>query len=304
MAKPSAAMNPTLWSTKAGVFKSEAIVSKARLVTILSSMLSEMKIILLFSTIFFSPQLIAQEKPVESKPVIREGAKIIGGIGVLSKKSKQHPATIKIHTQNEDGFSSFILFPNKRLEEMEATCKTSPSTSFKVSGDIYTHAKKGYLLVRSVVSINDTLNTKEPSIIVPTPIEVTVDRNDDSAESIIKGLEKDAGTLTKTIRSASKDSVSKSAEKEGTRIASRRCHIHRNKHGAWVAVFVSDTTSLNNPPCIILPVSPLTSLAKWARNQHPSSSVLLSGELLHYHGHAYLLLDSWRPTHNTDHLDN
>ena len=263
-----------------------------------------MKIILLFSIIFFAPQLIAQEKPAESNFTIRDGAKVIGGIGTLSKKNKQYPTTIKIHAQNEEGFSTFILFPNKRLEEMEATNSVSPNTSFKVSGDIYVHTKKRYLLVRSVVSINDNHNTETPPIIAKKVSDTIVDEDDDSIESIIKDLEKDAGALTKTIRDATEHPIYRATEKEGARIASRRCHILRNIHGAWVAVFVSDSTGLDNPPCIILPTSSLTSLAQWARKQHPSATVLLSGELLNYRGHLYLLLDSWRATHNTDHLDN
>ena len=249
--------------------------------------------------------MLGQQETKSSKTGIQEGAKVVNGIGKFAKKSELQPTGIDI-TQKNQTVESFILFPNRRLEEMEAGFGKNPNIQFRVNGDIYTHKKHKYLLVREVTSLVEHIKRDLPTTVPDDPSPDVVEENSEevSVADIVKKLKGAAGQLTQTIRNANANPITKGVVKEGARISSRRCRLIRNTLGAWVAVFISDSSGLDDPPCTVLPTSKLLSLSRWINKQKPSTPVLLSGELLSYHGHRFLLLHSWRDVHNTDHLDD
>ena len=118
-------------------------------------------------------------------------------------------------------------------------------------------------------------------------------------------LEEATGSLAQSIRGAAEFPLgSDRGVREGTKIIARRCYLTRNEFGAWVAVFVADATGLSDPPCTILPGTQYGRLTTWASTSGVGKHVLLTGELMNYRGHGFLVLRSWRVVHTSDHLDN
>ncbi len=263
-----------------------------------------MKTILLFLLVL--PMIHMQQAPKTWVPLLREGSKVVEGIGTLSRESDSHPIVIELPRGDGKTIDTFIVLPNQRLAEMEASTKEFPDRSFRISGSIYAYGDQNYLLIREVVSIGEHTERIHPTIVPTNPNKENVEQEDykDSVADIVSELEDATGSLVRSIRNASTHPINKETVKEGARISARRCHLIRNKHGAWVAVFVSDATGLSDPPCTVLPSTSFASLTRWAKTQEPSTPVLLSGEVLNYHGHGFLLVSSWRTVHNTDHLNN
>ena len=261
-----------------------------------------MKLLLLF--LFLLPQIDSQQSGKIRVPLLREGTKIIEGVGLLHRKSDLHPIVIELPRGDDRTYDSFILLPNQRLAEMEAAEKEFPDRSFRISGDVFAYGDQNYLLVREVVSLGTHANRVHPTYVPIHPNNEVVEQEDyeDSIADIVKDLEDATGSLVRSIRDASNHPLTGGSVKEGARISSRRCHLVRNDSGAWVAVFVADATGLSDPPCTILPSSSFAQLTRWASKQEPSTPVLLTGELLSYHGHGFLLVNTWRQVHHTDHL--
>jgi hypothetical protein len=266
-------------------------------------MVITMKLALFF--LLFTAPLFAQVVPITKVPLFREGTKIKEATGTLSQEDANSPLSITIEQESGGISTTFIVLPNERLAEMEAVTLKNENSQFRFSGEVFTYGSKNFLLVRSVVSLGDHANRNHPSVIPTDPnlLEITKEDFDDSVHEIFQELENAMGSLVSSIRNAAENPI-KSDEQlvEGARITSRRCHLVRNESGAWIAVFVSDSTGLSDPPCTILPNMAFNSLTLWFSKQNPSTPVLLTGELLRYHGHAFLSLHSWRPTHKTDHL--
>ncbi len=263
-----------------------------------------MKTILLFLLVL--PMIHMRQAPKTWVPLLREGTRVVDGMGELSRESDNHPIVVELPRGDGKTIDKFIVLPNQRLAEMEASTEEFPERSFRFSGDIYAYGDQNYLLIREVVSVGEHTERNHPTIVPKNPNEEVVEQEDfeDSIADIVSELEDATGSLVRSIRNASTHPISKEVTKEGLRISSRRCHLVRNKHGAWVAVFVSDATGLSDPPCTVLPSSSFASLTRWSKTQEPSTPVLLSGEVLNYHGHGFLLVSSWRSVHKSDHLDN
>jgi len=263
-----------------------------------------MKSILLFLLVL--PLLQMGPPPKTRVSLIREGTKVVGAVGTLDRESDLHSIVMELPRSDGKTIDTFIILPNQRLAEMESSSKEFPNRPFRISGDVFTHGDQNYLLVREAVSIGEHAERNHPAVVPESP-NVKSNKEEysgDSIADIVSDLEDATGSLVRSIRNASEHPLTKNTIKEGLRISSRRCRLVRNSSGAWVAVFVSDATGLSDPPCTILPGSSFASLVRWAGVQDSSTPVLLSGELLQYHGHGFLLVSSWRQVHKTDHLDN
>ena len=162
------------------------------------------------------------------------------------------------------------------------------------------------MLLRESLLLQDFAERNHPDFVPIDPNATTLPENadKDSIADIVKELEMATGGLVKSIRSAAANpNEAQSVHQEGTRIRARRCHLVRNKQGAWVAVFVSDASGLSDPPATVLPSKAFQGLVRFAASQPPLTPVLLTGELMTYHGHSFLVLKSWRRVHKTDRLD-
>jgi hypothetical protein len=266
-------------------------------------MVITMKVALFF--LLFTAPLFAQVTPIQRVPLLREGTKIYEATGALSRESANSPLLITIEQEGGGISNTLIMLPNERLAEMEAVTLENNNSQFRFSGEVFAYGSQNFLLVRSVVSIGNHASRNHPTVVPidPNAQELNEEDFEDSVEDIFRELEEATGSLVSSIRNAAENPI-KSNERfvEGTLIIARRCHLVRNKSGAWIAVFVSDFSGLSDPPCTILPSMEFKTLTDWASSQDPSSPVLLTGELLQYHGHAYLSLHGWRPAHKTDHL--
>ncbi len=258
----------------------------------------------LFSLLFTS-LLCAQEPNIKRVPLLREGTKIYEATGKLTRESATSPLSITIDKDRGEISNTLILLPNERLSEMEAVSEKTQNAVFRFSGEVFAYGPQNFLLVRSVVSLGDHASRNHPTVVPldPNVEEVTEEDFEDSVEDIFRELEEATGSLVSSIRNAADNPIEKNKHfKEGQRINSRRCHLVRNKSGAWIAVFVSDSSGLGDPPCTILPSIEFKSLTEQASRLNPSTPFLLTGELLNYRGHAFLSLHDWRPVHKTDHL--
>lgn len=258
----------------------------------------------LLTVLCIASQLYSQNEGKVRIPLLREGTKIIEAEGQLFRESDSHPILITIGRSKGDMKDTFIVLPNKRLEEMEFANNEDEGSTFRISGDIFAYGEHNYLLVREAVVLGEHAQRNHPTTVPldPSSESLQVEDFDDSISDIVKELEEATGSLVRSIRIASEQPLAHSAVQEGTKITSRRCHLVRNDFGAWVAVFVSDSTGLRDPPCTLLPNVAFGELTSWMRSQDPSTPVLLSGEVSNYHGHGFLRIRSWRPVHNSDHL--
>ena len=247
----------------------------------------------------------AQPPPISLLP---EGSRIIEAEASLQLFSEDAPTTIRIEGGNGMKATRLVVFPNMRLAEMEAAASKTQDTRFRLSGEIFTYGGGNFLLVQEVAAIGTFSKrnspTEEPSSPDTEDHEEGSKKNDDSVNAIIANLEAATGSLTKSIRSAVNNPINRvSPRNEGARITNRRGHLVRNSAGAWVFVFVADATGLSDPPCTILPTSKSQTLFHYDSLRGFTVPLLLSGEVLTYHGHDFLILRSWRRVHTGDHLD-
>ena len=249
-------------------------------------------------------QLFLQPAQVERVPILREGTKIANATGTLDRE-KQNNALVMTLEREDAVNSELILLPNQRLAEMEAVAEINPENRFRISGDVFAFGGRNFLLVKEAVSLQKHAQRNHPTVVPIDPNKTAVEREDldDSVADIVRELEEATGSLVRSIRNAADNPIAGApSQREGARITARRCHLVRNNDGAWIAVFVSDVTGLSDPPVTVLPGTIFESLVKSVRGKNQTIPVLLTGELLDYHGHGFLALQDWRPVHSTDHL--
>lgn len=237
-------------------------------------------------------------------PLMREGTTIVQATASLIKQDSNLP--IRLEIQGENQVDSLIVLPNQRLQEMESVIEHDPHALFSAIGQVYTYGNENYILLREVLQLTDFAIRNHPEFVPIDPNAESLPENasDHSVADIVRELEEAVGPLVRSIRGATENPKDlNGVQKEGTRIQSRRCHIVRNDAGAWVAVFGSDAYGLRDPPATVLPSRQFQSLTNWISTQNMSTPVLLTGELMLYHGHSFLLLKSWRRVHNTSHIE-
>jgi hypothetical protein len=257
-------------------------------------------IVYIFLTVLFSGTLAVAKTP--SVSLIREGSRIVDAEATLILFSDGSPTRVQV---GDDGVE-LVVFPNTRLAEMEGETSKKQNTRFRLSGEVFTYKKGNFLLVRDVTAIGSFAERRSPAVTLSSPDaeDDSNSSNNDSVESIINELKEATGSLTKSIRNASTNPIKRSSTRsEGVRITNRRGHIVRNNEGAWVFVFVADATGLSDPSCTVLPSTAAEKLFGYASKGGFTVPLLVSGEVLTYHGHNFLLLRSWRRVHTADHLD-
>ena len=251
----------------------------------------------------FVSMAIAQPTTVT---LIREGSRIVDAKATLELFTEGVPSTVHIDNGTAGGGTGLVVFPNMRLAEMEAEVTENRGTRFRVSGDVFAYDKGNFLLVREVTAIGSIAKRDAPLVEPESPDanEGDIKKTSDSVDSIIADLEKATGLLNKSIRTAANNPIERASNRnEGTRITNRRGHLVRNSNGAFIFVFVSDATGLSDPPCTILPTTRSQRLFRYASVSGYTIPLLVSGEVLTYHGHDFLILRSWRRVHRVDHLD-
>jgi len=238
--------------------------------------------------------------------LMRAGSKIVDATASVNVSRGDSPTTVVIESGEDGNSVEVVLFPNSRLAEIEAEVAKNPNTKFRLSGEVFTYDNGNFLLIREVSAI-DAFATRDSPTIEPLSPDVEPEEpaaTDDSVGSIIADLEAATGSLSRSIRSAANNPIDRvSPRTDGVRIINRRGHLVRNNKGAWVFVFVSDATGLSDPPCTVLPNTSSQRLFTYASVGGFIVPVLVSGEVLTYHGHDFLLLQSWRRTHKADHLE-
>ena len=259
----------------------------------------------IFALLLVSTSAIAQNQSKKRVPLLREGTKVVEGVGTLGRESKQHPLVITIPRNESSVVDTFIVLPNMRLSEMEETLQENPNSTFSVSGDVLAYGNHNYLLIREALLLQNHKERIHPTSVPVDPSQESLREEDyeDSIADIVDDLESSTGSLVRSIRTAAHNPREHITFVDGSKVSSRRCHLVRNDSGAWIAVFVADSTGLSDPPCTLLPSTAFAELTKWMQSQNPSTPVLLSGELFQYYGHGYMVVHSWRAVHNTDHLD-
>lgn len=238
--------------------------------------------------------------------LMREGSRIVDATATVNVFRNGSPTTVVIEAGEDDKKIEIVLFPNSRLAEVEAEVAKDPKTKFRLSGEVFTYDSGNFLLIREVSAVG-TFATRDSPTLEPSSPDVELDEptaTDDSVRSIIADLEAATGSLSRSIRSAANNPIDRvSSRSDGVQITNRRGHLVRNNVGAWIFVFVSDATGLSDPPCTVLPNTSSQRLFRYASAVGFIVPVLVSGEVLTYHGHDFLLLRSWRKTHTADHLE-
>lgn len=246
--------------------------------------------------------IAADERPAA---VLREGSIVSAAVATLHRADPGSALQVQVARSDGSGSDDFILLPCRRMEELEAAAPEHDGT-FLVGGEVFVFGGVQFLLPLEVAILQEPTRRSHPTEVPAAPgaDDGSSQDHEDSISDIVADLQRATGSLAQSIRIASQYPIDPEyAIAEGTRIASRRARLVRNSAGAWVAVFTADATGLSDPPATILPGRQLALLAKWARAGGFEAPVLLTGEFVSYHGHAFLVLRSWRSVHRTDHLD-
>jgi len=262
-------------------------------------------LILFFSSICSAMNM--QTVPVIKVPLLREGTRIVEASVRLIKSDESSAIMIEIDRGRGRDADLLVVLPNRRLAEMEAVNEKDPNSTFRVVGDVFIYKNQNFLLVSEATQLVDHAERGHPVVVPvdPNAEQSTGEDYDDSVASIVKKLEEAAGSLVRSIRSAAAHpNKGNNNVREGTKITARRCFLNRIDAGAWIAVFLADSTGLSDPPCTILPGTQYERLTAWASARDVVTPVLLTGEIMNYHGHGFLVLKSWRRVHSSDHLDN
>ena len=77
-----------------------------------------------------SAQLFGQTEPVKRIPLIREGSKIVGATGALSREEDTGALVISLE-RNDAILSTMVILPNQRLAEMEAVTEKNQKADFE-----------------------------------------------------------------------------------------------------------------------------------------------------------------------------
>lgn len=258
--------------------------------------------------------------------LLREGSLLVEVKSRLVRDQQRGLWLLQVDPSRTDAPAQlFTLLPCTQLSEMHHLAESAAgrNLAFLVTGRIFVYRGENFLLPTHAPVLMDEPDappaSPAPSAEPPASLTPPTSQPDsgfrlgagDSAEDIIRNLEKSSGNLarnpgvvapakpsasTTTGDGASDPATSQPASvlREDSSVVARRGKLTRDGGGGWVFVFDADAQGLADPPVKLLPCLLLERIEDYARRLGNNSPVVLSGQVFLYNGHNYLLPTMFR----------
>ncbi len=253
------------------------------------------------------PDLTVLESAATVGPLLREGTFVLQVVGSLHR-AEQPGWWVFRSVPDESGKAPFALtlLPCTLLGSLEKLVESTPDQEivFDLTGQVFVYQGRNYLMPTHAPRLVDYVPPSRPDAIMPQDEPAP---QGDSAEAILRDLDRTVGPVVRSPRTAAPDrpaSGTASGDRRtvapGQMILWRRGWMVREAGGAWSFVFAADASGLEDPPMILLPCRMLEDMQRHARRSGPDQPLLVTGRVARYHGRSYLLPTMFRiPRHST-----
>ena len=182
------------------------------------------------------------------------------------------------------------LMPCTLLASLEQLVESMPDEQivFDLTGQVFVYRGRNFLMPTHAPRLVDYVPPSRPD-----EIDLEAAAPADSAEAILRDLDRAVGPLVLSPRRAAADTTSQPVA-PGTMVLWRHGWMVREPGGAWLFVFGADATGLGDPPMILLPCRMLEDMERHALRSSPDKPLLLSGRVTRYRGRNYLLPTMFR----------
>ncbi len=182
------------------------------------------------------------------------------------------------------------LMPCTLLASLEQLVESMPDEQivFDLTGQVFVYRGRNFLMPTHAPRLVDYVPPSRPD-----DIDLKAAAPADSAEAILRDLDRTVGPLARSPRRAAATTANPPVA-PGTMVLWRHGWMVREPGGAWSFVFGADATGLNDPPMILLPCRMLEDMERHALRSSPDEPLLVSGRVTRYRGRNYLLPTMFR----------
>ena len=256
-------------------------------------------------------------------PLLREGSLLVDVKSRLVRDQRRGLWLLQVDPSRTDApAQTFTLLPCTQLSEMHhlAESASGSNLAFLVTGRIFVYRGENFLLPTHAPVVMDEPDGPPAPTPATAPEASKPDSGfrlgaGDSAEEIMRNLEKSSGSLARnpavvtdgkpaTAAKPGEDASERagaasqpmSVLREDSSVVSRRGKLARDSGGGggWMFVFDADTQGLADPPVKLLPCLLLERIEDYARRLGNNSPAIMSGQVFLFNGHNYLLPTMFR----------
>jgi len=258
-------------------------------------------------------------------PLLREGSLLVDVKSRLVRDQRRGLWLLQVDPSRTDApAQTFTLLPCTQLSEMHhlAESASGRNLAFLVTGRIFVYRGENFLLPTHAPVVMDEPDAPPAPAPAAAPAPETSQPDSgfrlgagDSAEEIMRNLEKSSGSLARNPAVVTDGKPATSAKpgedaseragaasqpmsvlREDSSVVSRRGKLARDSGGGggWIFVFDADTQGLADPPVKLLPCLLLERIEDYARRLGNNSPAIMSGQVFLFNGHNYLLPTMFR----------
>ncbi len=234
-------------------------------------------------------------------PLLREGTFMLQVKGSLHRGGQPGRWVFRIARDDPSReLFELTLLPCTLLASLEQLVESMPDEQivFDLTGQVFVYGGRNYLMPTHAPRLVEYVPPSRPQDITGDNLKTAMP--DDSAEAILRDLDRAVGPVVHSPRSAAAgtgDTTSRPATAgttPGTTVLWRHGWMVREPNGAWSFVFAADATGLGDPPMILLPCRMLEDMERHGLRSSPDEPLLVSGRVTRYHGRNYLLPTMFR----------
>jgi len=260
-------------------------------------------------------EIDASEDAWPRTALIREGAYLVDAVGRLAREPESGAWLLRIEQAPHDDAppKHLVVLPCERLQHMQRVAQASElDVLFQFTGRVFVFDNLNYVLPLDATR----LDRYEEPIDEPTSASEGDGEAADSdaplvppgatAQDVIDRIRRDI-PLPRSLDTASPvapeedDSETRDPAgsidapmDEGTLITLRRGRVQRHAAGGWMFVFDADANGLADPPLVLLPCLLLEKMREDSLNASRGDGLIVTGEILAYHGRNFLLPTMYR----------
>ena len=224
-------------------------------------------------------------------PLLREGTFMVQAKGSLQRG--EQPGVWVFRIARDDPSKEMFeltLLPCTLLASLEQLVESMPDEQivFDLTGQVFVYRGRNFLMPTHAPRLVDYVAPSRPD-----DLDDRAAARADSAESILRDLDRAVGPLVHSPRRATADTTNQPIA-PGTMVLWRHGWMVREPAGAWSFVFAADATGLSDPPMILLPCRMLEDMERHALRSSQDEPLLVSGRVTRYRGRNYMLPTMFR----------